>query len=537
MKKLLSLFISFILLIPLGVVAHADGFYDLPEDHWAYQNVMTLVGDGTVNGYEDGSFRPSATVTRAEFVKMLGKWDKAYDGTFSDLSSEHWGYEFIMWSGLESTDGKVYPDREMLRSDVVNLIWKRNGSPENDDAPYAISKQGTNRNAVSWGYTIGLVQGDDGYNLHLDRPLTRAEAATLIIRSRSAVAENQQHSFREVVSEDLLRQVFNSMALFPNRTFEKDAAVTYGELARAVMTLGAGGQSISYDNSGLDTTDLFEHEYTKDLYVAAHKVWGETYYTPEKAEQNATVQDALSGLVYGLLRRGGKTVNLGKTDVFYSDCAGATDTVMENLCLSYAADNGIKLFAGTLLGAEREVTSGDIAAFLLQLNETAGLELGYAGSSVYNVKSSSDLSLYPENYADYRIIAEGVPTAVYNLKRESTKPVNDYKTANQLSFVYAAYLGEVQNVLKNEQNVGVSFMLYPSLMYEENNREVFIAKCTAVSGAIDIDSAFSKFLKVQTGLTVKQNQEFFVAFETYEPLLDVYLPYTGAYVKSIIIPD
>ena len=92
-------------------------------------------------------------------------------------------------------------------------------------------------------------------------------------------------------------------------TYDKNATITYGELARAVMTLGAGGKPIYYDSSSLDTHDLFEHEYAKDLYVLANKVWGSEYYSQEKIDQNANLQDSLSGLVYGLVRRGGNPVN------------------------------------------------------------------------------------------------------------------------------------------------------------------------------------------------------------------------------------
>ena len=206
MKRVISLLLTLSMTVSLGVIASAQGFSDLAKEHWAYQNVMTLVDEGTVNGYEDGTFRPSKTVTRAEFVKMIGKWDRAYDGTFSDLSPNHWGYEYIMWSGLEPDAGNIYPDKEMLRSDVINLIWKRNGSPKNDDAPYAISNQGTNKDATSWAYTIGLIQGDDGLNLRLNSALTRAEAATLILRARSVVAANKKFNFKDVVDEKLLKE-------------------------------------------------------------------------------------------------------------------------------------------------------------------------------------------------------------------------------------------------------------------------------------------------------------------------------------------
>lgn len=540
MKKTIALLLMFLLTATSGLFAGAEGFTDLTQDHWAYQDIMTLVAEGTVNGYEDGSFQPAKTVTRAEFVKMLGKWDRAYEGTFSDLPSGHWAYDYIVWSGLEPEGDRIYPDREILRSEVVNLIWKRNGSPANSDAPYAISKQGTNEDAASWAYTIGLVQGDDGYNLHLDRPLTRAEAAALIVRSKSVVAENGRYNFADIVDESLLQQVYQSTGLFEGVPFAGGTTVTYGQLARAAMTLGAGGKPITYDSSSLDTDQLFDHVYTKDLYVLANKLWGAEYYTLETADKNATVQDCLSALVYGLVRRGGKTVNLGKLDAYYSDCTGADSTTMENLCLSYAAGQGIKLTAGAELGAAKEATLRDVAALLLQLDEAAGLDLSYAGDAKYNVKMNKDLAAYPQNYADYRFILEDVPLSVYSVKPETAKPVEYYRKANQMSFVFTAFLTEVENLLKNQQDVNVSFTYYPSLTYEDDGSVVFIVKCTppASSGApLDLDTVFSGFLKEKTGLAPVQNKEFYVAFKTYEPIMDIYLPSSAAYIETIIIPD
>ena len=189
------------------------------------------------------------------------------------------------------------------------------------------------------------------------------------------------------------------------------------------------------------------------------------------------------------------------------------------------------------MGAEQEATLGDIAALLVQLDEAAGLELGYIGDAMYNVKLNKDLSVYPANYADYASVIEGVPVSVYNLKQGTTKPAEYYTKANQCAFVYTAFLGEVKNILKSERNVNVSFTFYPSLTYEENGKTVFIVKCTATGDTVDLNSAFSKFLKEKTDLKVVPNKDFFVAFETYQPLMDVYLPSTGAFIRSIIIPD
>lgn len=539
MKKALSLVITFLLLISATAAVSAISFTDLPAEHWAHNYVMTLVNEGTVNGYEDGTFRPSKTVTRAEFVKMIGKWDRAYQGEIKDLSSSHWGYEYLIWSGLEPENGRIYPDREMLRSDVINLIWKRNGSPAHNGAPYAISKQGTNQDATSWAYTIGLLQGDDGFNLRLDSALSRAEAATLILRARTVAAENAKKNFKDSVSEELLLQVYNSVNILEGKAYDPAKTLTNAEVARAAMVLGAGGQAISYRGMDLPPEKLIDHTYAKEMYVVSENLWGASNNTVEFANKTATVQDTLSALVYGLVRRSGRIVNLKNMNTFYADCVGATDTNMENLALSYAADNGIKLMAGTTLGAKNAATIKDVAVLLLQLDVAAGLELSYDASGVkYNANINKNMANYPQNYADYHAILDGVPSSVYNFKPQAAKPVDYYRIANQLSFVYAGFLNGVETQIQTAHSANVSFTYYPSLTYEYNNRVTFITKFVLQSDTEQAaDALFSKFLKENTGTTLSPGKEYYVVFETYEPLMDIFLSTSAAYIKAIIIPN
>lgn len=537
MKRVVSLLLTLIMTVSLGVVAFAEGFSDLAKEHWAYQNVMTLVEEGTVNGYEDGTFRPSKTVTRAEFVKMIGKWDRAYEGTFSDLATNHWGYEYIVWSGLEPDGTNIYPDKEMLRSDVINLIWKRNGSPKNDDAPYAISNQGTNKDATSWAYTIGLIQGDDGLNLRLDSALTRAEAATLILRARSVVAANKKYNFKDVVDEKLLKEVYRSTGVFDGE-YAPEKTVTYGEMAHAALKLVASGKSVSHAEA--DTTKLIDHKYSGDMYLVSRDVWGMDYNTVKKANAKATVQDALSALIYGLTKRSGRIVNIGAMNDYFADCKDAKSTNMENMCLTYAKKNGIKLNAGTKLGAANTVTVKDIAVMLLQLNESAGLGLSFDSNGYkYNAKMNVNFSEYPANYKDYAMMLDGVPTKVYNVKNASTKPTEYFRVANECASVFAGFLSSVETKVKRESGAVISLTYYPSLAYQQSGKVTFIAKAVVTKNetGASADVCFKSLLKSNTGVEMPQGTELFLVFETFEPLMAFHLSVNDAMLKEIITCD
>lgn len=52
-------------------VSPAGYFSDVPRNHWAASYIYAFAAEGLIQGYSDGSFRPSAAATRAEFADML----------------------------------------------------------------------------------------------------------------------------------------------------------------------------------------------------------------------------------------------------------------------------------------------------------------------------------------------------------------------------------------------------------------------------------------------------------------------------------
>ena len=544
MKRIISLMLSLCLVMSLCICVNAINFTDLASNHWAYKNIQTLVNEGTINGYEDGTFKPSKSVTRAEFVKMLGKWNQKYNGKYDDLSENHWAYEYIMWSGLDSSGTSIYPDAEIKRYEVINLIWKRNGSPKNDLAPKAISQQGTNSDATSWAYTIGLMKGDDGLNLRLDSSLTRAEAATLIIRSRELVALNAKNNFIDVISEDLLAATYESLDLLGDE-YNADKVLTYGEMARMSIVFAADGKDINFvgsdtiDNNGKLIKPL-DHKYYNEMFILSKKVWGDDYYTLKKIDKPVTKQDAISAIMYGFMRRGTAPVNLGKTDNCYTDCKNVNSTLLENMYLTYANVNGIKLNAIGKLGANETLTVKEYSALMVQFNEIIGLGVGYLNGKKVNAKINTNLSNMPANYKDFKFTIDGAPMALYNLKKADVLAKDVYKNINLLSATYSGYLNEVVGLAKKNTGYTLDYTFYPSLSYQQDGKVVFAAKFVINSqlddiAAISVDRLFANVLKEATGYTAKPNREFYVVFETHGPIMDVYLPYSGAYAKAIYI--
>ncbi|MFJ8512694.1 S-layer homology domain-containing protein [Lysinibacillus xylanilyticus] len=68
-------------------------FKDVPKSHWAYESIKQVAEKGLVTGYEDGTYKPSAQVTRAEFATFLSRvFDSSEQTTasFNDVPGTHW---------------------------------------------------------------------------------------------------------------------------------------------------------------------------------------------------------------------------------------------------------------------------------------------------------------------------------------------------------------------------------------------------------------------------------------------------------------
>ncbi len=113
----------------------SSSFSDVPKEHWAYEYISELTSRGIINGYDDGSFRPDANVTRAEFVTILCRAAGAdatvstsdTDIAFSDVTLGDWYYEYAIWAaGTGITNGtsetEFSPNENILRQDICVML-------------------------------------------------------------------------------------------------------------------------------------------------------------------------------------------------------------------------------------------------------------------------------------------------------------------------------------------------------------------------------------------------------------------------------
>jgi len=116
------------MLAPAPAVAQSNRFSDVSSNYWAANFINALVNRGVIAGFPDGTFRPNAPVTRAQFSSMLqGAFNKAKVRgavNFIDVPANHWAtssidnsYETGFLSGYPG--GIFRPEQNIPREQVL----------------------------------------------------------------------------------------------------------------------------------------------------------------------------------------------------------------------------------------------------------------------------------------------------------------------------------------------------------------------------------------------------------------------------------
>ena len=108
--------------------ATENRYSDVSAGRWYNNAVSTMTRAGIVNGYPDGTFRPNAPITRAEMAKIIAlfaKLDKSTD-RFPDAAG-HWAEAYIRLAAgngwIEGyPDGTFRPNQSITRAETVTMI-------------------------------------------------------------------------------------------------------------------------------------------------------------------------------------------------------------------------------------------------------------------------------------------------------------------------------------------------------------------------------------------------------------------------------
>lgn len=198
MKKFLSKFITAIILISSLGSYEALAFTDLNASDKNYEAINYLEQNNVIQGYQDGTFKPSQPVTRAEFTKILIKSNfsedeisSCSDKSFPDVSESEWFYQYVciakkygIIQGYQ--DGSFQPDKTINQVEALKIV----GETENWELQSPVSEKPFNNVAttewfapyVTYAKTQGYLE-ENSANLLIFKSMTRANISELIYRT------------------------------------------------------------------------------------------------------------------------------------------------------------------------------------------------------------------------------------------------------------------------------------------------------------------------------------------------------------------
>ncbi|MFB1082233.1 S-layer homology domain-containing protein [Jeotgalibacillus sp. JSM ZJ347] len=121
------------LTLGFSLPAFADAkFKDVESTHWAINEILYLSGEGVINGFNDGSFKPEADVTRGQAAIMLANSlnlslrDRPDPG-YTDVPLDKSVYRYIAAvadEGIVRAEREYKPNEPLTREDMAYMIYQ-----------------------------------------------------------------------------------------------------------------------------------------------------------------------------------------------------------------------------------------------------------------------------------------------------------------------------------------------------------------------------------------------------------------------------
>lgn len=130
-KRILSLALALMLclsLVPSAFAAEvgmpSDKFTDVPADAWYKSDLDYAVYNGYISGTSATTFSPDASITRAQFVTILGRMlgieTYAYPYTFEDVVAGSWYASYVGWAA-ENGYVNGYSSKEFGPNNLITV--------------------------------------------------------------------------------------------------------------------------------------------------------------------------------------------------------------------------------------------------------------------------------------------------------------------------------------------------------------------------------------------------------------------------------
>lgn len=185
----------------------ANSFSDVSKDSAHFNSISTLNEAGIINGFPDGTFKPSQDVTRGQAAKMIaGAFGLTTESTeedpnFKDVATSSAYYEAIVTlvnlgvvQGYE--DDTFRPNDTITRGQMAVMVAQATGLTAEGESPFTdVPQDSPYADAVTALYEAGIAKGLTATEFGVEKNVTRGQLATFIVNALDLAEE-------ETVAED-----------------------------------------------------------------------------------------------------------------------------------------------------------------------------------------------------------------------------------------------------------------------------------------------------------------------------------------------
>ncbi|MCD8389312.1 MAG: S-layer homology domain-containing protein [Oscillospiraceae bacterium] len=235
-----------VVLLAMGLPIYgfaASSFSDVVSGHWAYNYVEYCYGQGIVEGVGDGKFDPDATLTRAQFITMMGRATYENEVQAQTTSSDSWYSGYVRYlsnkgylDGIATDEASL--NQGMPRQEMAQLLYNLCDNGEIVVGLYSSEYEGEvtvsgvsinvdmldyisdansigsqYKDAVEYCYYVGLLTGFEDGTFQPNGTVTRAQACAVVNRAdywNNALNLKRSDLKRVFITDDAICQVVSN---------------------------------------------------------------------------------------------------------------------------------------------------------------------------------------------------------------------------------------------------------------------------------------------------------------------------------------
>lgn len=280
-----------------GTSTHVDAdkvFLDVKTGTWYYTSIAYGYNAGLIKGLTDTYFGLNETLTRAQFIVLLGRLKADDEITAQTTPSDNWYSAYVRYFSDMGVLNAIPTDDTSLnqgipRQEMALLVYNIWGGYHDyivipDDSVNAFSDASSMssayKTAVNFASYIGVIRGYDDGTFGPNKTLTRAEGCAILYRisywNVDSLLETSVSGMQTYLSWNVMNQAI-AQAIYV-RANEKRAEKGYDPIERLeILNQGAAIRAAEYDEYystqyRTDGVTYWKTVYSEDLNCESKQV-------------------------------------------------------------------------------------------------------------------------------------------------------------------------------------------------------------------------------------------------------------------------